>query len=498
MSQIPIQGRGSSSETSFSMGEFTHPERQKYAKNQVPTWDNTAGLSFNVMLIYVGINKHGAKLYADPLNKIAVKMEDIHSPFARMVLVNYQGDQYVSRNGTRYVQTDHYEHMDAFGWIQPGIESHQPSPPTMPHQSFEAEVGSNSSEHLIYDMPVNRIYVDNLNVVIYENPGNVIYKAINKGGYDCPPETFLHVYQQKGSQKLNFYDNWGNVYSIVRDHNDIRHHTWQGKQIFPARPKHTQNHTANPEPQKPRMSVSNSWEKHLRPTYLQKFSKKFDGTGDPYDHVAQFRQLIFAEGVKDVHTMVQGFGLTLMGKALTWFQTLKPAMLYDFETLAKHFIESYTKIGIKHNTVTQILSFQQKDNETIKECIDRLRQYIVRCPASETPSQERLISCFLEGLRNRQLYMHLFAKNHADFDECCFDAQKFDDNCDLLHHKPNQDLTESGESSKNMKTHALVDLILQKLRQELNLIQPSHMYDTRVRHQGQTKWCEFCINMDQS
>ena len=39
-----------------------------------------------------------------------------------------------------------------------------------------------------------------------------------------------------------------------------------------------------------------------------------------------------------MHTMVQGFGLTMMGKALTWFQTLKPAMLYDFETLAKHFI----------------------------------------------------------------------------------------------------------------------------------------------------------------
>ena len=79
--------------------------------------------------------------------------------------------------------------------------------------------------------------------------------------------------------------------------------------------------------------------------------------------------------------------------------------------------------------------------------------------------------------------MHLFAKNHADFDECCFDAQKFDDNCDLLHHKPNQDLKESGESSKNMETHALVDFILQKVRQELNLIQPSPTYDPRVRHQ---------------
>ena len=190
--------------------------------------------------------------------------------------------------------------------------------------------------------------------------------------------------------------------------------------------------------------------------------------------MAQFRQLVFAEGITDVHTMVQGFGLTMMGKALTWFQNLKLAMLYDFATLVKHFIESHTKIGIKHNTYTQILSFWQQDNESVKECIDKLRQYIVRCPASETPSQERLISCFLEGLRNQQLYLHLFAKNHADFDECCFDAQKFDENCNLLHGKLDQDSIELGEPSKNRETQALVDLILQKLRQELKLIQPSH------------------------
>ena len=73
-----------------------------------------------------------------------------------------------------------------------------------------------------------------------------------------------------------------------------------------------------------------------------------------------------------MHTMVQGFGLTMQGRALSWFHTLKPSVLYDFETLVKCFIDAHSKIGIKHNTVTQILSFQQKDNETVKECIDRL------------------------------------------------------------------------------------------------------------------------------
>ena len=134
---------------------------------------------------------------------------------------------------------------------------------------------------------------------------------------------------------------------------------------------------------KPHKTRGKRDDKKVRPTSLQKFCKKIDGTGDPYDHIVQYRQLIFAEGVSDMHTMVQGFGLTMEGRALAWFQTLKPSTLYDFETLVKSFIEAYSKIGIKHNTVTQILSFKQKDNETIRECIDILQQYIVRCPASE-------------------------------------------------------------------------------------------------------------------
>ena len=57
----------------------------------------------------------------------------------------------------------------------------------------------------------------------------------------------------------------------------------------------------------------------LRPYTLQKFCKNFNGIGDPYDHVAQYRQLLFAEGITDVHSMVQAFGLTMEGQALAWF-----------------------------------------------------------------------------------------------------------------------------------------------------------------------------------
>ena len=41
--------------------------------------------------------------------------------------------------------------------------------------------------------------------------------------------------------------------------------------------------------------------------------------GDPYDHLANFQQMARAKKVHDLHTLVEGFGLTMEGKALTWF-----------------------------------------------------------------------------------------------------------------------------------------------------------------------------------
>ena len=79
-----------------------------------------------MMLVYVGINKHDTKLYADPQNRIAVKMEDIVSLIDKAIWVNDQGDQYMAKNGTRYVPTDFYEDMDAFGWIQSNTSSEYP------------------------------------------------------------------------------------------------------------------------------------------------------------------------------------------------------------------------------------------------------------------------------------------------------------------------------------------------------------------------------------
>ena len=104
-------------------------------------------------------------------------------------------------------------------------------------------------------------------------------------------------------------------------------------------------------------------------------------------------------------------------------------------------------MGIKHNVVGQIYAFKQKDHETVRDCVSRLKQYITRCPDDEKPSQNRLISIFLEGLKNTTLHDHLYAKKHESFNACCLDAMDYDDN---FHRKGSSiDINSEDEKSQD-------------------------------------------------
>ena len=79
--------------------------------------------------------------------------------------------------------------------------------------------------------------------------------------------------------------------------------------------------------------------------------KKYDGSGDPFDHMAAFRQAFHAEQVSYAHTQIEGFGLTLESKALTWFQTLEPTSKTSLDQLEKDSIGGFSKMGLKHNAI---------------------------------------------------------------------------------------------------------------------------------------------------
>ena len=88
-------------------------------------------------------------------------------------------------------------------------------------------------------------------------------------------------------------------------------------------------------------------------------------------------------------------------------------------------------MGLKHNAVALIYSFKQGEHESVRDSVSRLRQYVNRSPLDEKPSQGRLISLFLEGLRDKVLHAHLYAQRHKTFEECCIDTMDYDDNFEV-------------------------------------------------------------------
>ena len=136
--------------------------------------------------------------------------------------------------------------------------------------------------------------------------------------------------------------------------------------------------------------------------------------------MASFKQVARAEQVHDLHTKVEGFGLTLEGRALSWFQMLNLFDYHSYEALEKDFIVAFSKMGLKHDVLSQIHGFEQKDDESVRDGANCLRQYLARCPEEEMPSQERLVSIFLEGLKNKNLHSTLYMKYHKNWNQCKF------------------------------------------------------------------------------
>ena len=105
----------SGSEASHFMGDYVNPRGPTRPMHGTPP--PVRELRFDIKLLDVRTNVHGAKLFIDPANRIAARMKDILSPLEAKVWINYQSDLYMSIGGIRYVLAPSFEHMDSLGRI---------------------------------------------------------------------------------------------------------------------------------------------------------------------------------------------------------------------------------------------------------------------------------------------------------------------------------------------------------------------------------------------
>ncbi|KAF3567471.1 hypothetical protein DY000_02014453 [Brassica cretica] len=136
--------------------------------------------------------------------------------------------------------------------------------------------------------------------------------------------------------------------------------------------------------------------------------KAYDGTTDPDDHVAQYRQrmLVVAlpKGSREA-TMCKGFGSTLTGPALQWYINLPSRSIASFAVLSDKFVEQFASSRDLEKTSDSLYEILQHRAEPLQGHIARLNQEKVAIPECSIPTA---VSVFKTGLlRDGDLYKDL-------------------------------------------------------------------------------------------
>ncbi|KAH7306418.1 hypothetical protein KP509_22G010500 [Ceratopteris richardii] len=348
---------------------------------------------YRTQLEFLRTNRLGARIYEDGLRRQVVQMHNPDQPIGlEHPVVKFERDAYIDKEGTMYVLSTQPNDTNEFGTIQ--LETEAKFQGKEPSEEPRTPRGKSVLTRVLIPEWIPQ---DNRSIELFVNKETD--EAFWRYRKEHPSEAgIITIYEFKDPDtpgKVVYLDETSERVFVVPDH-ARNTYTWRGgRDDFPLPRPHEHARV-------------------LRPTQLVKSMKNyFDGTGDPYDHVAEFKQVLRAEQVEDMFTQYNAFGLTLKNTALTWFQPLQQRQFRDIHHFLESFITEFSKSGIRHDTSSLIHSFKQTPQETVRL-------------AGQLPSQAKQVSLFLDGLLSSKLRSYVYLKEPRTLEECvriCIDIE---------------------------------------------------------------------------
>ena len=131
------------------------------------------------------------------------------------------------------------------------------------------------------------------------------------------------------------------------------------------------------------------------------FLDSYDGTCDPFDHIATFKTTMHLQGVPD-EIMCRAFPTTLKGPARVWFSKIAPNTVSSFEELSKLFVNNFIR-GQRHkHSSSSLLTREQKENESLWSFITRFNREAL---IVDEMDDKLLLAAFHNGV-NFDLFIH--------------------------------------------------------------------------------------------
>ncbi|KAG7547449.1 Aspartic peptidase domain superfamily [Arabidopsis suecica] len=124
----------------------------------------------------------------------------------------------------------------------------------------------------------------------------------------------------------------------------------------------------------------------------------YDGTSDPDNHIAQYKQRMFTTAIQREcreATMCKGFGSSLTGAALQWFINLPNGSIDSFASLTDLFVEQFASSRNLEKTADDLYEIRQKRDEPLRDYVGRFNKEKVSIPCC---NMSTAISAFKRGL----------------------------------------------------------------------------------------------------
>ena len=136
----------------------------------------------------------------------------------------------------------------------------------------------------------------------------------------------------------------------------------------------------------------------------------YDGTRDPFDHIATFKTTMHLQGVPN-EIMCRAFLTNLKGLTRVWFSKIPPNSINSFKELSKLFVNNFIG-GQRHKlSSSSLLTIEQGENESLRSFITRFNREAL------TMDDKLLLAAFHNGV-NSDLFIHkLYEKEHQSMAE---------------------------------------------------------------------------------
>ena len=139
----------------------------------------------------------------------------------------------------------------------------------------------------------------------------------------------------------------------------------------------------------------------LPPKFKMPSLDSYDGTRDPFDHIATFKTTMHLQGVPN-KIMCRAFPTTLKGPARVWFRKMPPNSISSFEELSKLFVNNFIGGQRYKRSSSSLLTIEQGENESLRSFITRFNREAL---TMDEVDDKLLLAAFHNGV-NSDLFIH--------------------------------------------------------------------------------------------